>query len=211
MNSKRFKLLCTLAMLAAMFCIGARAAETANDASPTETPAVPPVVKGKCALCHGEFGEATGEAFPRLAGQNETYIAKQLNDFLTGQRTGSMTRMARGLKPEDVVAVARYYAAQPGVKPADPPSELATVGKYLYHNGNAQSGLPACKGCHGSSAHGTPHLPRLAGQQANYIERQLKDFNTRKRTNDNEVMHAVAEKITPFEAKALAEYLNTLP
>lgn len=211
MNWKHPLLRCAMSLVAAMACAGASAAETTADAGKGQPLAVPPVVKGKCALCHGEFGEATDGAFPRLAAQNEAYLAKQLNDFLTGQRTGSMTRMARGLKPEDVLAISRYYAAQPGVKPANPPSELATVGKFLYHNGNAQSGLPACKGCHGEAAHGTPQLPRLAGQQANYIERQLKDFNTRKRNNDNEVMHEVAEKITPFEAKALAEYLNTLP
>jgi cytochrome c553 len=49
-------------------------------------------VKGKCALCHGEFGEADGAS--RLAAQNEAYLAKQLG-FFDGAAHGSMTRMAR--------------------------------------------------------------------------------------------------------------------
>jgi cytochrome c553 len=182
-----------------------------SPAAKSVEPALPAVVKGKCSLCHGERGEGTGEAFPRLAGQNEAYLVKELNDFLSGQRVGMMTRMAKGLMPEEIAVVAHYYASQPGVTPATPPSELATVGKYLYQHGNTYSGLPACKDCHGSSAHGTPHLPRLAGQHAAYLERQIKDFITRKRTNDNEVMHSVAEKATAFETRALAEYLASLP
>jgi cytochrome c553 len=65
--------------------------------------------------------------------------------------------------------------------------------------------------CHGEAARGTPQLPRLAGQNADYLERQLREFTQRKRTNDNAVMHEVAEKLSPFEARALAEYLARLP
>ena len=39
----------------------------------------------------------------------------------------------------------------------------------------------------------------------------MKDFTQRKRTNDNAVMHEVAESLTPAEMRAVAEYLASLP
>lgn len=176
-----------------------------------QAPAPPAVVKTKCGICHGEQGETASEEFPRLAGQHEAYLAKQLRDFQSGRREGIMVRMARGLPSDDIAAIARYYAAQPASPASAAASEIASVGKYLFLHGNPYSGIPACKGCHGETAHGTAQLPRLAGQHEIYLERQLKNFTQRKRTNDNEVMFAVAEKLTELETKAVAEYLSTLP
>ncbi|NDE24521.1 MAG: cytochrome c4, partial [Betaproteobacteria bacterium] len=82
------------------------------------------------------------------------------------------------------------------------------VGKYIFHNGNKFSGLPACASCHGPDAKGTATLPRLASQFAVYTETQLKQFNTRERNNDNAVMHAVVVKMSPLEMAAVAEYLS---
>jgi cytochrome c553 len=183
----------------------------AATAARAQAPAPPAVVATKCSLCHGQNGESAGEDFPRLAAQHEAYLAKQLRDFKEGLRDGLMVRMVRGLSDDDVVAIARYFAAQPAPPAAAAPSELAAVGRYLHLHGNRWSGVPACKTCHGEAAHGTVKLPRLAGQNASYLERQIREFTQRKRTNDNEVMHSVAEKLTPFETRAVAEYLATLP
>ena len=62
--------------------------------------------------------------------------------------------------------------------------------------------------CHGVTAEGADNLPRLGRQIAGYLENQLKLFNKRDRTNDNAVMHMVAEKMTPLEMHAVAEYLS---
>ena len=61
--------------------------------------------------------------------------------------------------------------------------------------------------CHGATAAGSALLPRLAGQDAGYLETQLRQFNTRERTNDNEVMQEVARKMTPQEIRSVAERL----
>jgi cytochrome c553 len=195
----------TLRMLATLLALAAPLPGLA------QAPVPPAVVKTKCAICHGEQGETASEEFPRLAGQHESYLAKELRDFQSGSRQGIMARMVRGLSADDIAAIARYYAAQPASPPSAAPSELAALGKFIYHRGNPYSGIPACKGCHGEAAHGTAQLPRLAGQHATYLERQVKDFTQRNRTNDNEVMHAVAQKLTAMEARAVAEYLSTLP
>jgi cytochrome c553 len=181
-------------------------------ACPAQAAEPPAVVKTKCAVCHGEKGETIGEDFPRLAGQHEAYLAKQLHDFQSGGRQGIMPRMVRGLSEADIAAVAAHFASQVAVPPAAPASELASsVGRYLFTKGNPYSGIPPCMACHGEKAQGTATLPRLAGQHAAYLERQIQEFSQRKRTNDNEIMHTIVERLTPLETRAVAEYLSSLP
>lgn len=175
-----------------------------------QAPGVAETVTKRCAMCHGEKGESMAEDFPRLAGQHESYLAKQLKDFRDGRREGPMVRMARGLSDGDIAALAKYYAAQPA-PPSAARTELHDVGRFVHLRGNPYSQIPACKACHGEGAHGTATLPRLAGQNAAYLERQIREFTQRKRTNDNEVMHVIAERLTPLEARAVAEYLASLP
>jgi cytochrome c553 len=67
--------------------------------------------------------------------------------------------------------------------------------------------VPACASCHGPTGLGTAALPRLASQYAGYLETQLKQFNSRERTNDNAVMHTIASKMTPLEMAAVAQHL----
>lgn len=170
------------------------------------------IVSGRCFLCHGTGGESSSEVFPRLATQNATYLAKQLRDFQTGQRKGTtMNSMVTGLSEAELADLGAYFAGQKADPHPPADAELAAVGKYLYARGNSFSGVAACSGCHGKDAHGTETLPRLAGQQALYLENQLKDFNKRARSNDNAVMHAVASKLTEFEIKALSEFLASAP
>lgn len=58
--------------------------------------------------------------------------------------------------------------------------------------------------CHGAYAHGSQTLPRLAGQHAQYTENQLRQFNKRRRTNDNAVTHGIANKLSELELRAVA-------
>lgn len=170
------------------------------------------IVSGRCFLCHGMNGESSSEVFPRLATQNASYLAKQLRDFKAGRRTGTtMNTMVAELTEAEMSDLGAYFAAQKAEPHAVSDADLAAVGRYLYARGNPYSGVAACASCHGPSAHGTESLPRLAGQQALYLENQLKDFNKRARTNDNAVMHAVASKLTELEIKALSEYLSAAP
>lgn len=170
------------------------------------------IVSGRCFLCHGMNGESSSEVFPRLATQNATYLAKQLKDFQTGSRKGTtMNTMVAGLTDAEMADLGAFFAAQKADPHPPADAELGAVGRYLYARGNPYSGVAACAGCHGPAAHGTQTLPRLAGQQAPYLEGQLKEFNKRSRTNDNAVMHAIASKLTELEIKALAEFLASAP
>ncbi len=167
------------------------------------------IAGGSCFLCHGAQGESTSEIFPRLAGQHAEYVAKQLAAFKSGQRKSTaMADMVAKLTPDEMLALGHYYAkfTPPKEAPKDP--GLAKMGEYIYANGNKFSGVPACVACHGTKGEGSAHLPRLAHQFSGYLHTQLKQFNKRERTNDNAVMHAVAEKMTELEMAAVAEYLS---
>lgn len=167
------------------------------------------IIGGSCFLCHGADGESASEVFPRLAAQNADYIAKQLAYFKDGTRKSSaMSNVVDKLSPEDMQALGAFYASRPAHKEAAKEELLAGVGRYIFEKGNRYSGVPACASCHGSSGEGNTIMPRLAGQFASYLENQLKQFNKRERTSDNEVMHVVAEKMTEFEMAAVAEYLS---
>jgi cytochrome c553 len=168
------------------------------------------IAGGSCFLCHGAQGESTSEVFPRLAGQHAEYVAKQLNAFKSGQRKSTaMAEMVSKLTPDEMLALGKYYEkfSHPREEPKEP--QLAAMGRYIYHNGNKFSGVPACVSCHGTNAEGAANLPRLATQFSGYIHTQLKSFNKRDRTNDNAVMHVVVEKMTELEMAAVAEYVSS--
>jgi len=167
------------------------------------------IVSGVCFVCHGAEGESSSELFPRLAGQHWEYTAKQLANFKTGKRkSAAMADMVAKLTPDEMVALGRYFEKMAVVKEPVTEPDLAAVGKYIYHQGNKFSGVPACAGCHGPEALGTASLPRLASQYPIYTETQLKQFNTRERNNDNAVMHAIVSKMTALEMAAVAQYLG---
>ncbi len=169
------------------------------------------IVQGKCFICHGAEGESSSPVFPRLAGQNAAYMARQLADYKSGRRKSSaMQPMVDDLSPADFAALGHYFETRAvHFHPVDDP-ELAQMGRFIYLRGNPYSGVPACASCHGTGGQGTATLPRLAGQHAQYTERQLKAFNQRERSNDNAVMHSVAVKLTELELKAVASYLSGL-
>jgi cytochrome c553 len=169
------------------------------------------IVQGKCFVCHGVDGESASPIFPRLAGQNEAYVVRQLQDYKSGRRASSaMQPMVADLQEADFVALGRYFATRPTHVHQVEDSELAQVGAYIYKRGNPYSGVASCSSCHGPSGYGTNSLPRLAGQHAQYTEKQVREFTSRTRTNDNMVMHTVASKLTELELKAVAAYLAGL-
>ncbi len=169
------------------------------------------IVQGKCFICHGADGESASPLFPRLAGQNAAYLARQLADYRSGKRKSStMQPMVEDLTPADFQALGAFFASRPTIGHAVADPDLAQMGRLIYLGGNPQSGVAACATCHGSDAHGTETLPRLAGQHAQYTENQLTQFNKRTRTNDNAVMHGIAGKLTALELKAVAAYISGL-
>ena len=162
-----------------------------------------------CQACHGEGGNSVVPMFPRLAGLQAEYLAKQLNDFLDGKRKNDlMAPSLASISSGDVRGLAAYFAGQKPAKGTAGDPKLADKGKVLYDDGNVDTGVPACVGCHQPEGAGNERYPRLAGQHAAYTAAQMSAFKAGTRTNDRaKVMRAVAERLTEQEIAALSEYL----
>ena len=167
------------------------------------------IVGGVCFVCHGMEGESAGEAFARLAGQHWEYTARQLEHFKTGKRKSTaMADMAARLTSDEMVALGRYFEKQQ-VAPVPPrDKDLASAGQVIYHQGNRQTGLPACASCHGPDARGAATLPRLAGQVAAYTQNRLRQFQQREGGRDAVAAHAALARMSPQDMAAVAEYLS---
>ncbi len=169
-----------------------------------------------CGACHGPDGNSPAPNFPKLAGQGERYLSKQMHDIKDGKRTVlEMTGLLTNLNDQDLADLAAYFASQKGsVGAADP--KLVARGEQLFRGGNLEKGLPACTGCHspngaGNAAAGFPHL---SGQHATYIAKQLTDFRKEEagRANDGDAMtmRTIARKLSDEDIAALSSYIQGL-
>ncbi len=166
-----------------------------------------------CAACHGPDGNSVNPEWPKLAGQNPDYIVKQLQDFKAGVRQNPlMSPMAAPLSDQDVLDLAAFFSSQKTqLGEADP--NLVAAGQKVYRGGNVASGVAACAACHSPTGVGNPaaKFPRVSGQQAAYVAKQLQDFKTGARTNDaGQMMRNIASKMTNEEIQAVASYVQGL-
>ncbi len=171
------------------------------------------IVTTVCAACHGADGNSTNPAYPKLAGLPAAYITKQLTNFKAGDRKDpTMSAMAAPLSPDDMLNLGAYFAEKTPKQGAAKDAALAEAGKKLFKGGNEATGVPACAACHGPAGAGIPaEFPRLAGQQGEYVIKQLKSFRTGERANDGgSMMRMIAGKMSDQEIKAVAEYIAGL-
>jgi cytochrome c553 len=118
---------------------------------------------------------------------------------LTGRRTGAQT-WRRGR--DCLAAIAVLLLALGGTARAQ--EENAS-------HGGVQAKLSYCKDCHGASAQGYRGfypIPRLAGQQTEYLKNQLRAFIEHRRTNN--IMFNVAHALSPSMVSALAASFHDL-
>lgn len=166
-----------------------------------------------CAACHGMDGNSPSDMFPKLAGQHESYLVKQMADFKSGARKNAvMAPMVAGLSEQDMADLGAFFASNK-VAPGAVSEELLEAGQTVYRGGNKESGLPACMACHGPTGAGMPAAkwPALAGQYSKYTELQLNAFADDTRNNDpSSMMRDIAKKMTADEMKAVSAYVAGL-
>jgi cytochrome c553 len=170
------------------------------------------IVATVCVACHGEDGNSVAPMFPKIAGLQEAYIAKQLQDFMSGRRKSDiMAPIVAQLRPEDVLPLATYFSKQKlKVGEADDKT-LVGIGKVIFHDGNEETGVPACLGCHQAQGAGFGIYPRIGGQSAEYVRQQLKSFAAGERSNDiSRFMRTTAKRLSEEEINAVAQYLAGL-
>ena len=168
-----------------------------------------------CSACHGMDGNPASAQYPKLAGQHESYIARQLTLFKEHKRDNPiMMGFAAPLSAADMNDIGAYFAtknALPGV--AD--TKFVSRGEALYRGGDAKNGVPACMACHGPDGRGNPGAgyPQLAGQFADYVTLKLNDWRNGKTWGNDErskIMPVVAKGLSDADVAAVASYIEGL-
>lgn len=169
-----------------------------------------------CAACHGKDGNSGNPMWPKLAGQSEKYLDKQIKDFQAGaqdQSQGrydpSMAPMVSNLSEEDVADLSAYFASQETQMGAVK-KEFLELGKKIYFQGDAERKVAACSACHGATGSGlnAAGYPALSGQHPDYTIKQLKAFSHGERNNDaNSIMRDIAIRMSDQQIEAVAHFL----
>ena len=153
-------------------------------------------IRDSCIACHGEQGEGNKALnSPKIAGLQDWYIARQIRSFKKGIR-GSHEKDIYGmqLRPmamtltadESINNVALYVStfkekAQPAITQTAKIStaEQASV-SVTSSSENGKTLYGVCASCHGADGAGNKALnaPRISGQKAWYIARQLGNFKS---------------------------------
>jgi cytochrome c553 len=160
-----------------------------------------------CASCHSSDGggEAIGTV-PRIAGQYPSVLIKQLVDFRYGQRwdlrmeqIASRHRLANAQAIADVA----YYAAtlHSDLAPAILDGEQLARGARVF--------VQLCSACHGATGTGNAQTqtPRLAGQHATYLLRQMQESANSGRPNMSANHVKLLNRLNFEDYQGIADYL----
>lgn len=184
-----------------------------------------------CAACHGLDGNSADPLYPKLAGQHETYSARQLALFKAQIRQNPlMFGMSMTLSAQDMRDVGAWFASQtvvPGLADearivdrfspyAD--QRLVDVGQNIFRAGVAARGVPACMSCHGPDGRGNPAagFPALAGQHSTYSAAALARYravapgDAMLDVGNMAVMVTIANRLNSEEVAAVASYIEGL-
>jgi cytochrome c553 len=170
-----------------------------------------------CSNCHGVTGSAQSPNMPNLAGQQKSYLVAQLRGFREKSRQDPagfeyMWGISRNLTDRQIDELADYFSAQT-LRPQrieSPPARIE-AGRAVFMGGVPASGVPACIACHGPDALGSDTYPRLNGQHADYIAKQLAVFQRTDQRPEGAVMKVVAHGLTPEAVDDVAAYLQAMP
>jgi cbb3-type cytochrome c oxidase subunit III len=180
-----------------------------------------PAVAGKtialqvCSNCHGVNGVSVSPAFPKLAGQRHEYLVDQLTDFKTHARADpNAKRFMWGfthLTEAQIDDLAAYFSSQPADLGEAGGLALVNEGKAIFTSGLPNKGVAACVACHGKHGEGMNRFPRLAGQHADYVQKQLEIFQHTEDRPRGEVMKAVCANMSERDMRAVAAFVEAFP
>jgi cytochrome c553 len=185
----------------------------AADLTPEYQRAAHQLAETTCVNCHGVSGRSISPTFPNLAAQTVPYLQAQLRAFRDQTRGDPdaltyMWGMASQLNDATIEALSTYYAAQAPSRARTGDANLMARGKQIFEEGIASQGIPACATCHGPDARGNDIFPRLAGQHADYLVKQVRVIQSSLRAAP--VMHDVIKDLSQDQMRAVATYLESL-
>ncbi len=164
-----------------------------------------------CVACHGAAGNSTIAQNPKLAGQHEAYLYKQLMNFKGPDRNNAIMSMTAKALTEDEMRNISAYLGEQVVKPgAAKNKDTVDAGKKIYRGGIAEKNVPACASCHGPNGAGIPdQFARLGAQHQEYTVAQLTNFRSGIRKNSTQ-MTTIAKRLSDDEMQAVADYIAGL-
>ena len=180
-----------------------------------------PIARTRCAACHGADGNSPDPRYPKLAGQNQSYLERELQAFKTGaRRSDVMLPIATALSDTDAADVAAFFHRQSRTLDAINDEVAAALGERIFLAGSRYD--PTCAACHGAGGpRGVPRMgmmgrgmmgspmrsdaPDIGGQHATYVIDQLNRFASGQRLGT--VMGRVAASLSASDRQAVAEYV----
>lgn len=169
-----------------------------------------------CSNCHGVTGSSRSPNFPNLAAQQPAYLTAQLQGFRIEQRTDPagfeyMWGLSRHLSDRQIGELAAYYAAQtPQAQRLEGDAARVAAGRDIFEHGLPDKSVPPCGSCHGADAAGRAAFPRLAGQHADYVVKQLTVFQRTNQRPEGAVMKTVAHSLSADDIQSAAAYVQSL-
>lgn len=158
-----------------------------------------------CAGCHGADGNASTPGMPSLAGQPKYFTHWQLIKYRDGRRKDpQMSPAAQHLTDADMADLAAFYAAQ------RPRRRPATIDPARVAEGERLAALHHCTSCHRPDLSGQQQVPRLAGQDFDYLLRLLRSFKARTATDLDGIMTMSAQRLREEEIVDLVHFLASL-
>lgn len=166
-----------------------------------------------CSTCHGVTGNSVSPAFPKLAGQQREYLVAQLAEFRSHNRSGpagaqymwGFTNLTAG----QVQGLADYFSGQTPTFGSAGDASLVAEGRRIFSEGIPGKGVTMCSACHGSEGEGSAQFPRLAGQHADYVAKQLVIFQRTDQRPLGAVMKQVTHQLSDHQIHALAVFLQS--
>lgn len=163
-----------------------------------------------CQGCHRAraLGRPDG-SYPRLAGQHDTVLIKQMTDVRAGRRKNDKMLPfidRHGTSPQDIADIAAYLSRLP-LPPNNGkgPGERQAFGEKIYQD--------KCANCHGTQGEGDGDrfFPRVSGQHYKYMVREMVDIRDGTRMNANPRMVSIVRPMSNADLEAIADYMSRLP
>jgi cytochrome c553 len=111
--------------------------------------------------------------------------------------------LIEALTPDERIRIALFPSQQPVTRKPAGTTAQSLGGKTLY-------GKP-CISCHGKSGAGTQKIPRLAGQQGQYVGDSLKRYRSGNGERIDPRMASYTRNLKDADIQNLTAYLSTLP
>ncbi len=200
--------------LAMLFCAGLAHAET-HDSIMLGDAKAGEAKSAVCGACHGVDGNSADATYPKIAGQNESYMVRQLIQFKSGKRMNPiMMPFASTLSEQDMHDLGAFFASKRAT-PGQSDDAYVKRGQELFRAGDSKLGVPACLACHGPAGRGMAGAayPQLAGQWADYTSAKINEWRSGTTWGDDEharIMPDIAKRLSDQDIAALSSYVQGL-